>query len=236
MDETTWLAVLAGGAAFTGSALAEAGKDFYVALKRIVAEDVTGNLQSVFARVQAKAPTGPGIGPGALLYLAEQARYEDDDPLQDLWAELICAAIEGRETGGGLRWCADQLKHLSGVDALVLAVAAADYTDRNCIAAGGRSASRSIGYLQERGLLATVEAELGNGPGGLSLPLAIVQDMRPEEAWGTPIPDPIQVEREGRSWGRIYGYTLTASGYRLAEAAKCAGSAEIAIDRLGLGV
>jgi hypothetical protein len=237
MDESTaWLAALAGGAAVTGSALAEVGKDVYLATKRILAEDVAGNVRAVLDRVRRKASTGHGIGPGALLYLTEQARYEDDDTLQDLWAELICAAIEGRETGGGLRWCSDQLKHFSRVDALVFAVAAAGYTYRSCIATGGRSAARSIGYLEERGLLTAIEAQISDSPGGLSWPLAVVQDLRPDAARGTPIPDPAQVPRAGRPGERLTAYTLTASGYRLAEAAKCAASAEIAIERLGLGV
>lgn len=94
------------------------------AAKRVLDADYLGNARAVLRRLQERGGIDQKahLPPGLALKLLEEARYLDDEILQDLWAELIAAGLEGAKSPGDIAWAARELPTITGGGAVMMAL------------------------------------------------------------------------------------------------------------------
>jgi len=96
------------------------------------ADDAAGNirrtLRKAWDRVDPRKMKQGALLPGAFMKWFDHVRYVDDDQLQDLWADLLAGALEGRHDDHRIGWAMNQLAKLAPQDAIVLSAARAGRT------------------------------------------------------------------------------------------------------------
>lgn len=124
----TDIAAIVAGSQFTAGYLDAASKDAWekskALVRQAVASDLADNIRRVMERVVHRSPAGPGMRPGDLHYALDQVKYVDDEIVQELWADLISQSINGAANGGALRWAGDQLRYMTGPEAMAISLVA----------------------------------------------------------------------------------------------------------------